>query len=113
MEFERVLYCRERYACLLAVRPDRIIRSGYDCALKEPERVAATMTQWIRRILRDQPVVVGMAEVVASVDVLSDIPAIMATSNVYLDVRPEHVVALRGLVDHDGANAVEIPTALR
>lgn len=92
-------YHREQYACHLRIRPYR----AYLVRESEHERIAAVMTRWLRRCVRDEPVVIGKARI-------SFLDGLCAVAPAYFDVADEHdAEVLRTMVDSDRGQMVEIP----
>jgi hypothetical protein len=109
LPFETRRYRRERYAYAL-----RIKRSRLDAwhagvyGLKDRARIAAVMTRWLARCVRNQPHVIGTATV--QIDRWwEERPRLVAVAPTYRDVAPEDAALLASMVDHERGQTVEVP----
>lgn len=101
-----VVYAKHRYGCALTrIRPDRVDGT----MLREPARVTATMTRWIARLVRDEPIVTGRARPRVYRDFLTDQLVLVVDAPAFRDVDPRDREILRDWVDQSDFRAVQIP----
>lgn len=109
--FKRRGYYRERYYVRLRVRRDRFIsdpRGGWKFELRDPEKVARTITRWLARECERRGHISGKAEI-APVEstVYRERPSIIGTAHAFRSPDPEHIPFLRHVIDQPGKSYVE------
>jgi hypothetical protein len=102
-------YRRERYAYRLRVRRDRLYawQASSPYGFRERRRIAGVLTRWMRRCVRDQPVVLGVAHI--GVDRWWEArPVLIAWAWAYRQVAPADVDVLASLVDSDRGQTARV-----
>jgi hypothetical protein len=102
-------YRREKYACRLRVRRDRLYAWHTSSAygLRERQRLAGVLTRWLRRCVRNQSVVLGTAHI--GIDRWWEArPVLIAWAWAYRQVAPADVGVLTSLVDSDRGQTVRV-----
>lgn len=104
------LYCKERYACRLRLKDERFGVLRNNEAATEGRRIADVMTRWLRRCVRDQPVVMGHAAINVSEDFATERRWLLAQAPAFRDVHPDDRAIIARMVDDTRYRAVEVPT---
>jgi hypothetical protein len=102
-------YRREKYACRLRVRRDRLYTWHTSSAygFRERQRLTGVLTRWMRRCVRDQSVVLGTAH--SGIDRWWEArPVLIAWAWAYRRVAPVDVDVLASLVDSDRGQTVRV-----
>lgn len=103
-------YHREQYGYQLRVRQRRLHAwTGLESKGKSDDHLVEVMTRWLRRCVRDEPIVVGTAKVTTHVEIGTGWAMLRAIAPAYRDVTDEpDAITLRSLVDDDIGQTVII-----
>lgn len=101
-------YRREQYAYHLRLSDERNGARESRYGLGASGHIRDVMTRWIRRCVRDQPVVIGAAHIEPNRDLLSHQAVLRAWAYAYQDVDPEHREVLASMVDSNCGHVVPL-----
>lgn len=105
LSIQTVVYPKHKYACHVGIGKKRLTNGR----LKDEQGVTKTMTNWLSRCVRDQPVVMGTAHVEVNRDFLTDRLVIRAWAYAFRDVHPDDRETLEHWVDRKDHQAIQIP----